>query len=31
MGAFDGRVAIVTGAARNLGAEYASFFAEDGA
>jgi 3-oxoacyl-[acyl-carrier protein] reductase len=31
MGAFDGRVAIVTGAARNLGAEYASFFAEDSA
>jgi 3-oxoacyl-[acyl-carrier protein] reductase len=31
VGTFDGRVVIVTGAARNLGAEYASFFAEDGA
>ncbi|HUZ10334.1 MAG TPA: SDR family oxidoreductase [Acidimicrobiales bacterium] len=31
MGSFDGRVVIVTGAARGLGRDYARFFAEDGA
>lgn len=31
MGTLDGRVAIVTGAARGLGRDYARFFAQDGA
>ncbi|MGX7680185.1 SDR family NAD(P)-dependent oxidoreductase [Jatrophihabitans sp. DSM 45814] len=31
MGLFDGRVAIVTGSARGLGRDYASYFAQDGA
>lgn len=31
MGIFDGKVAIVTGAARGLGRDYARFFAQDGA
>jgi 3-oxoacyl-[acyl-carrier protein] reductase len=31
MGVFDGRVVIVTGAARGLGRDYAKFFAQDGA
>jgi NAD(P)-dependent dehydrogenase (short-subunit alcohol dehydrogenase family) len=31
MGIFDGKVAIITGAARGLGRQYARFFAEDGA
>jgi NAD(P)-dependent dehydrogenase (short-subunit alcohol dehydrogenase family) len=31
MGIFDGKVAIITGAARGLGREYSRFFAEDGA
>jgi NAD(P)-dependent dehydrogenase (short-subunit alcohol dehydrogenase family) len=31
MGIFDGKVAIVTGAARGLGADYARFLAQDGA
>ena len=31
MGIFDGRVAIVTGAARGLGRDYAKYFAADGA
>src|ERR1700751_3714266 len=31
MGIFDGRVVIVTGAARGLGRDYARYFAQDGA
>jgi 3-oxoacyl-[acyl-carrier protein] reductase len=31
MGTFDGRVVLVTGAARGLGRDYANFFAQDGA
>jgi NAD(P)-dependent dehydrogenase (short-subunit alcohol dehydrogenase family) len=31
MGIFDGRVAVVTGAARGLGRDYARYFAQDGA
>ena len=31
MGEFEGKVAIVTGAARGLGRDYAEFLAEDGA
>jgi NAD(P)-dependent dehydrogenase (short-subunit alcohol dehydrogenase family) len=31
MGIFDGRVVIVTGAARGLGRDYAKYFAQDGA
>ncbi len=31
MGVFEGKVAIVTGAARGLGRDYAEFFTEDGA
>ena len=31
MGMFDGRVVIVTGAARGLGRDYAKYFAQDGA
>src|ERR1700761_1801513 len=31
MGLFDGRVVVVTGAARGLGRDYAKYFAQDGA
>src|SRR5260370_9724007 len=31
MGSFDGKVAIITGAARGLGLDYATFFLQDGA
>src|SRR5437773_10406223 len=31
MGYFDGKVAIITGAARGLGFDYATFFLQDGA
>jgi NAD(P)-dependent dehydrogenase (short-subunit alcohol dehydrogenase family) len=31
MGAFDGKVVVVTGAARGLGRDYAKYFAQDGA